>query len=402
MGGRERRRMSDALSKIGESFLHGMNLRATHVRSVPKVCLEVLKEKPIRWLRIHETPTRRLDEKADNGLSYLDGIEELCKAGYNLIVPIDVGSIENVGRIPLGSLDKFVKESYDYSKEAAFKLHSIALTHGCKIIFGVENEIDTKEWVLQSSPGVEWRAETTTWFALAIDVEKKYKRLDNILAGIHDAAPEALTMTNVEADDLDDYLVQMPKDLDESAGILLRYGLIAERKELGDHLDDWKIEMARVRDKLDVDLVGIDNYPNYIRKWPVLGGDIGPKVDDAGRISAKQVINCEFGYSTYRSTAEKLEAFLLGKPSAQEMQQEFFRTALASIEASSSKGTFPWVTFTEPSAFNNPPQEGWFGLYKLKDKEVAYAEPSFRLYCDWLNSGRLARTMGQVRRDRKP
>jgi hypothetical protein len=396
MGERERRLMPDALSKIGESFLHGMNLRATHVRSVPKVCLEVLKEKPIRWLRIHETPTRRLDEKADNGLSYLDGIEELCKAGYNLIVPIDVGSIENVGSIPLGSLDKFVEESYDYSKGAAPKLHSIALTHGRKIIFGVENEIDTKEWVLQSSPLAGWRGETTTWFTLAIDVEKKYTRLNNILAGIRDAAPEALTMINVEADDLDDYLVQMRKYLDESAGILRNSGLIPESKEMGDYLQDWKIEMARVRDKLDVDLVGIDNYPNYIRKWPVLGGDIGAKANDASRISAKQVINCEFGYSTYRSTAEKLEALLLGKPSAREMQQEFFRIVLASIEASSSKGTFPWVTFTEPSASNNPPQEGWFGLYKLKDGEVAYAEPSFKLYCDWLNSSRLARTIGQV------
>jgi hypothetical protein len=378
--------MPDALSKIGELFLRGMNLRAAHVRSVPKVFIEVLKEKPIQWLRIHETPTRHLDEKADNGLSYLDGMEELCKAGYNLIVPIDVGSIENVGKIPLGSLEKFVAESYDYSKEAASKLHSIALAHGRKIIFGVENEIDTKEWVLQSSPGVEWRGETTTWFTLAIDVEKKYKRLNNILAGIRDAAPEALTMTNVEADDLDDYLVQMRRYLDESAGILRNNGLIAESKELGDYFEDWKIEMARVRDKLDVDLVGIDNYPNYVRKWPVLGGDIGPKADDASRISAKQVINCEFGYSTYRSTAEKLEAFLLGKPSAREMQEEFFRIALASIEASSSKGTFPWVTFTEPSAFNNPPQEGWFGLHKLEGQEVMCTEPSFKLYCDWLES----------------
>jgi hypothetical protein len=68
------------------------------------------------------------------------------------------------------------------------------------------------------------------------------------------------------------------------------------------------------------------------------------------------------------------------------MQEEFFRIALASIEGSSSKGTFPWVTFTEPSAFNNPPQEGWFGLHKLKGQEVAYTEPSFKLYCDWLNS----------------
>jgi hypothetical protein len=378
--------MSDPLSKIGESFLCGMNLRAKHVRSVPKVCLEVLKDKPIRWLRIHETPTRHLDEKADNGLSYLDGMEELCKAGYNLIVPIDVGTVENVGKIPLSRLDEFVDESYDYSKRAASNLHSIAVSHGRKIIFGVENEIDTKEWVLQSSPLAEWRGETTTWFALSIDVEKKYKRLNKILAGIHNAAPEALTMTNVEADDLDTYLIQMRKFFDISARILRQNGLIAETEEIGDHLEDWKIEMARVRDRLDVDLVGIDNYPNYVRKWPVLGGEIGLKADDARRISGKQVINCEFGYSTYRSTAEKLEALLLGKPSAQEMQEEFFRIALASIEGSSSKGTFPWVTFTEPSAFNNPPQEGWFGLHKLKGEEVVRTEPSFKLYRDWLNS----------------
>jgi len=377
--------MPDPLSKIGESFLCGMNLRATHVRSVPKICLEVLKETPIRWLRIHETPTRLLDDKADNGLSYLDGIEKLCKAGYNLIVPIDVGSVENVGKIPLERLDEFVEESYDYSKKAAFKLHSIAVSHGRKIIFGVENEIDIKEWILQSSPLAQWRGETTTWFALSIDVEKKYKRLNNILNGIHDAAPEAVTMTNVEADDLDTYLVQMRKFFDKSTRNLRKNGLIAGEEEVGDHLEDWKIEMARVRDKLDVDLIGIDNYPNYVRKWPVLGGEIGPKADDARRISGKQVINCEFGYSTYRSPAETLEALLLRKPSAQEMQEEFFRIALASIEGSSSKGTAPWVTFTEPSAFNNPPQEGWFGLHKLKGQEVAYTEPSFKLYCDWLN-----------------
>jgi hypothetical protein len=378
--------MPDSLSKIGESFLCGMNLRSTHVRSVPKICLEVLKETPIRWLRIHETPTRLLDDKADNGLSYLDGIEGLCKAGYNLIVPIDVGSVENVGKIPLERLDEFVEESYAYSKKAASKLHSIAVSHGRKIIFGVENEIDIKEWILQSSPVAQWRGETTTWFALSIDVEKKYKRLNNILSGIHDAAPEALTMTNVEADDLDTYLVQMRKFFDKSTRNLRKNGLIAGDEEVGDHLEDWKIEMARVRDKLDVDLIGIDNYPNYVRKWPVLGGEIGPKADDARRISGKQVINCEFGYSTYRSPAETLEALLLRKPSAQEMQQEFFRIALASIEGSSSKGTFPWVTFTEPSAFNNPPQEGWFGLHKLKGQEVAHTEPSFKLYCDWLNS----------------
>jgi hypothetical protein len=68
------------------------------------------------------------------------------------------------------------------------------------------------------------------------------------------------------------------------------------------------------------------------------------------------------------------------------MQEEFFRIALASIEASSSKGTFPWVTFTEPAALNNPPQEGWFGLYKLEDQEVMRTEPSFKLYCNWLGS----------------
>jgi hypothetical protein len=378
--------MPDPLSKIGESFLRGMNLRATHARSIPKICLEVLKETPIGWLRIHETPTRHLDEKADNGLSYLDGIEELCKAGYNLIVPIDVGTVENVGKIPLERLDEFVEESYDYSRKAASKIYSIADAYGRKVIFGVENEIDTKEWVLQSSPLAEWRGETTTWFGLSIDVEKKYKRLNNILAGIHDAAPEALTMTNVEADDLDSYLVQMRKYFDKSTRTLRTNRLIAEDEKVGDYLEDWKVEMEHVRDKLDIDLIGIDNYPNYVLKWPVMGSDIGSRADDARGISGKEAINCEFGYSTYRSSAEKLLALLQRKPSAQEMQEEFFRNTLASIEGSSSKETFPWVTFTEPSAFNNPPQEGWFGLHKLKGQEVEHTEPSFKLYCDWLNS----------------
>jgi len=378
--------VSSQLQGIDESFLCGLNVKAKHARSVPERCLDVLKGKPITWLRVHEIPTRLLEEKAENGVNYLDAIKKFCEAGYNLIVPIDVGIVENVGRISTERLDGFIDESYEYSKSAASKIYAIAKEHNREIIFGVENEIDTKEWMLQSSPLAGWRGETATWFTLSMDIERKYRRLNNILAGIHDGSREALTMTNVEADDLETYVPQMRTFFDASTKILQARGLLTKKEKLSDRLEDWKIEMKLVRDKLDVDLVGIDNYPNYARKWPVYGSEIGDKTDEASRISGKPTINCEFGYTTHRSLYETLAALIWRKPSAQEMQVEFYKKALISIQRSKSKGSFPWVIFTEPFASNNPPEEGGFGLHKLKNEEVAYTEPSFKIYCDWLES----------------
>ena len=380
------RQVSGPLQGIGESFLCGINVKAKHARSIPGLCLEVLKEKPITWLRVHEIPTRLLEEKAENGVSYLDAIEKFCEAGYNLIVPIDVGIVENVGRIPIERLDDFIDESYEYSRSAASKIYAIAKAYDRKVIFGVENEIDTKEWILQSSPLAGWRGETATWFTLSMDIERKYRRLNNILAGIHDGAPEALTMTNVEADDLETYVPQMHTFFDASTKILQARGLLTKKERLSDRLEDWKVEMKCVRDKLDVDFVGIDNYPNYAWKWPVLGSEIGPKTDEASRISGKPAINCEFGYTTYRSFRETLVALIWRKPSAERMQAEFYERTLSSIKRSSSKGSFPWVIFTEPLISNNPAEEGGFGLHKLENHKVAYVEPSFNMYCDWLKS----------------
>jgi len=380
------RQVSGPLQGIGESFLCGINVKAKHARSIPGLCLEVLKEKPITWLRVHEIPTRLLEEKAENGVSHLDAIEKFCEAGYNLIVPIDVGIVENVGRIPIERLDDFIDESYEYSRSAASKIYVIAKAYDRKVIFGVENEIDTKEWILQSSPLAGWRGETATWFTLSMDIERKYRRLNNILVGIHEGAPEALTMTNVEADDLETYVPQMHTFFDASTKILQARGLLTKKEKLSDHLEDWKVEMKRVRDKLDVDFVGIDNYPNYAWKWPVLGSEIGPKTDEASRISGKPAINCEFGYTTHRSLYETLAALIWRKPSAERMQAEFYERTLSSIKRSSSKGSFPWVIFTEPFISNNPAEEGGFGLHKLENHKVAYVEPSFDIYCDWLKS----------------
>ena len=378
--------MSDTLSKIGESFLCGINLRPKHVRAVPEQCLKVLKDTPITWLRIHETPSRLLEERAENGVSYLDGMERLCKAGYNLIVPIDIGVVENVGKIPIERLDEFIDESYDYSKNAASQIYSITTKYDRKVIFGVENEIETKEMVLQASPFAGWRGETKTWVTLALDVEKKYQRLNNILAGIKDTAPETLTMTNVEADDMEALVGPIGKFTNTLMDALGAQEFATKTENLIEKLEDWKIEMQRIREKLDVDLVGIDNYPNYARKWPVLGSEIGSKTDEAARISGKPAINLEFGYSTYRSFRHRLRAELSRKTSAEEMQVEFFKNALDSIQSSSSKGTFPWVTFTEPNIHNKPPDEGWFGLHKLDGEKILYSEPAFKYYCDWLKA----------------
>jgi len=68
------------------------------------------------------------------------------------------------------------------------------------------------------------------------------------------------------------------------------------------------------------------------------------------------------------------------------MQAEFYERTLSSIKRSSSKGSFPWVIFTEPFISNNPAEEGGFGLHKLENHKVAYVEPSFDIYCDWLKS----------------
>ncbi|WP_455369432.1 hypothetical protein [[Eubacterium] cellulosolvens] len=378
--------MSDALSKIGESFLSGINLRSIHARAVPELTVKVLEDTPITWIRIHDTFTRHLEERNEKGLNYLDGMEIICKAGYNLIVPIDLGVVENVGKIPIERLDEFIEESYEYSKKATSQIYSIVKKYDRKVIFGVENEIDTKEMVLQATPLSGWRGETKTWVTLAMDVEKKYQRLNNILAGIKDAAPGTLTITNVEADDVEMVVGQMGEFASTLTSALGAQDVAAKGRNLIDKLEDWKIEMQRVQEKLNVDLVGIDNYPNYASKWPVSGTEIGSKTDEAARISGKPAMNLEFGYSTYRSFTERLRADLFRKPSAEQMQLEFFKNALGSIQNSSSKGTFPWVTFSEPAMQRKPPEEVWFGLHKLEGDKVAYSEPAFKYYCDWLKS----------------
>jgi hypothetical protein len=88
-----------------------MNVAADDVREYPETVVEILQSTPIRWVRVHPLPNRSLLEKGPTGLSYLQGVEYLCKKGYNVIVPIEVGVETNVGTIAIGDLDRFIEES---------------------------------------------------------------------------------------------------------------------------------------------------------------------------------------------------------------------------------------------------------------------------------------------------
>src|SRR5271169_4503175 len=130
----------------------GINLEGDDLREFPQKVMEVLEPTPIKWLRIHPLPTRSLDEKGANGVSYLDAIDLACKSGYNILAPIDVGYKEVVKSIELETMDAFIEDSYDHSFKAAKQLTEVAQKHGVELMFGIENEIDMKSWVLQSLP----------------------------------------------------------------------------------------------------------------------------------------------------------------------------------------------------------------------------------------------------------
>jgi hypothetical protein len=135
-----------------------------------------------------------------------------------------------------------------------------------------------------------------------------------------------------------------------------------------------------------IDLVGLDNYPNYLNKYPVQGQEIGSKVDKAAQLSGKPVINCEFGYTTYRPFWINIWYELTHVPSSSELQLKFFDNALQSINASSSKGAFPWVMITDPAEETVPGEENGFGIMKIDPKTGVRAEPAFDRYARWLET----------------
>lgn len=359
-------------------FMKGINIHEKYARTQTNRLIEFLKGTKIEWVRIHPLPTRKLDTDS------LNAIDKFCAAGYNLIVPIDVGVVDNVGEVSLDKVEKFVGDSYDFAKAAVTRISRIVREHDRHIVYGIENEIDTKEWFLQSLPRVGWRKSPEAWFKMASDVDLKYRRLNNILKGVKDADPRANTMVNVEADDLWSFIGHMDKHIKESEELLKGLGLI--ENPLLSYLEDWEVEMGRVAKKLAIDLVGLDNYPNYLNKYPVRGQEIGSRVDRAAQLSGKPAINCEFGYTTYRPFWLNVWYELTHIPSSSELQLKFFENALQSITASSSKGTFPWVMLTDSTEVTIPGEENGFGIMKVDPRIGIRREPAFDCYVRWLEA----------------
>jgi hypothetical protein len=72
-------------------FLKGINVHAPEFRDYAYALIDFLKTTPIQWVRIHPLPSRRLRATNFAGVSYLDAIGKFAEAGFNLILPIDVG-----------------------------------------------------------------------------------------------------------------------------------------------------------------------------------------------------------------------------------------------------------------------------------------------------------------------
>ena len=104
------------------------------------------------------------------------------------------------------------------------------------------------------------------------------------------------------------------------------------------------------------------------------------------REARKPVINAEFGY-TIREPAWK--HFQSGKmsrqsQSLQEFQKNFFENALASIESSTSQGTFPWVLMLDPRKRYRPVEEKGFTLLRTDHNRVLKSVPALTYYVEWL------------------
>jgi hypothetical protein len=370
--------LATKIKGLEDGFLRGINIHAPESRDFCLETIEFLRRTPVEWVRIHPIPSRRLRSKGPNGLSHLDSIERYAEAGFNLVIPIDVGVRENVGVINAATLRSFVDESYGESYKAVKQIETRTAKYAdCRIIYGVENEIDTKEWILQSIPTVAWREETLAWLELSINKDLKFKRLGHILDGIKDASPDSLTMVNFEADDPADDWNLTTSFILAAQTVFSKMGLL--ERDARYRMNNYRLDVAETMRRLKkFDIIGLDNYPNYFRKVPPLGQKIGKKVDYIARMSRKPVINVEFGYTR--------EGAVQPLVSSEELQEQFFSNALRSIENSSSQGTFPWVLFLDLLNYYKPKEENGFGLLKLGSNRNFDSVPALDLYFNWLDA----------------
>jgi hypothetical protein len=382
-----------------EEFLKGINVHAPESRDYADELIQFLEGTPIEWVRIHPLPSRKLRFKNAQGNSYLDAIRKFSAAGFSLMIPIEVGIANNVGIVSEAQLGRFVDESYDHAYRAVATIERVlSKRRGRKsVIYGVENEIDTKEWILQSMPTVGWRKDTLAWIALSADRTLKFRRLQNILDGINDASPGSLTMTNFEADDPQEDKRAMMSFIVASQRVFSKLGVL--EKGAAERMNNFRADVESANEKLDVDIMGLDNYPNYFSKLPPKGQFIGPKVDEITRMTGKPVMNVEFGYSAGGSTttffdsirkeifgARKGSNNLEPPPSPKEAQRIFFENALQSISKSKSRGTFPWVLFLDPSRAYRPyDTENGFTLLEQGYGKRLEASPALQYYLDWLS-----------------
>jgi hypothetical protein len=393
--------MQDSFRPLGHwEFLKGINVHAAEARAFTVELIEFLKKTPIEWVRIHPLPSRRLKLRGISGLSYIDAIEKFAQAGFNLILPIDVGVKENVGVITGAHLRKFVDDSYGESYKAVKQIETrLARHNGIRVIYGIENEIDTKEWILQSLPTVGWRETALSWIELSVNKDLKYKRLGHILEGIREAAPGRPTMVNFEADDpIEDWTATIAFMLAGQA-VFSKLGLL--EKDARSRMNNYRIDVGMALSRLrHFDIIGLDNYPNYFTKVPPRGGEIGAKVTAIAKRTHKPVINVEFGYTTTGRGAKRIRVFEAGTPSGsppavnrndpiyfspEENQKKFFENALSSIESSASQGTFPWALMIDPGARERPAEEIGFSLLKIGSNRMLEPVPALDYYISWLD-----------------
>ncbi len=389
-------------------FLRGINVHAPESRDHADELIEFLSGTPIEWVRIHPLPSRRLRARNEEGTSYLDAIGKFARAGFNLILPIDVGVRDNVGIVTAPRLRHFIDESYSESYKAVKQIET--RLEGRSVIYGVENEIDTKEWILQSMPTVRWRETTLSWISLSVNSGMKYKRLKNILDGIHDASPGSMTMVNFEADDPRDDWTSMMSFMIASQNVLSKMRLLERSTSM--RMNNYRFDVVGAMEHLDVDIIGLDNYPNYFTKFPPRGQEVGRKVDQVSRWSKKPVINVEFGYSS-RNPRSLLSSFVNElfpkrrkvntlQVSGREAQRTFYENALASIANSRSRGTFPWVLFLDPMRTYRPEAESGFTLLERGFSKRFEPVPALSYYLEWLDEGQRSKRIEPIEHEEEP
>jgi len=290
-------------------------------------------------------------------------------------------------------LMKFVDESYYQSLRAVKLIEAAISKSNIRVIYGIENEIDTKEWILQSMPGVGWREGTLAWLELSVDVDLKFKRLRRIFDGIKDASPDSTTMVNFEADDPKDSWTAFMTFLTGAGVVLSKLGILERNAHR--RINDYRIDIARAIKKLKVDIIGLDSYPNYFRKVPTKGKEIGPRVDEVIRQVGKPVINAEFGYTIHEPVSKKFRRQEISRKyyARPDHQKNFFENALTSIESSSSQGTFPWVLMLDPTRSYRPVEENGFTLLRTDHNNAFKSVPALTYYNEWLKGikGKVAR-----------